>query len=91
MATKIETPPAKAWAQVADQALNVPNPGSPQMRRYYKMPTSGCKNVLNSIPLGSSLDSVQNWVATAAGALDNGLSGANFTPTNGEHWILNSY
>lgn len=48
MATHITTPPSKAWAQVADQALVVNN-NDVKMRRNYKLPTKNLNNVLSYI------------------------------------------
>ena len=91
MATTITTPPAKAWHQVTDQALNVPANGPAQMKRVYKLPISGCANIMNGIQLNAGISDVETWVRTSAGSLDTGISATNFTPQSGYHWILQSF
>lgn len=91
MATTITTPPAKAWHQVTDQALNVPASGPAQMKRVYKLPISGCQNIMNGIQLNSGITDVETWVASAAGSLDTGITATKFTPQSGYHWILQSF
>ena len=91
MATTITTPPAKAWHQVTDQALNVPANGPAQMKRVYKLPISGCANIMNGIQLNAGISDVETWVRSSAGSLDTGISSTNFTPQSGYHWILQSF
>ena len=61
------------------------------MKRVYKLPTSGCNNILNSIPRDSSISYVENWVRTAAGDIDDGLSSTIFQPVTDNRWVLASY
>lgn len=61
MATKINTPPNKAWAQVTDEALQC-TADETIMVRTYKLPTSCCTNILNQIKTGSSLELVEEWI-----------------------------
>lgn len=91
MATTIDTPPAKAWHQITDQALNITSNGPGQMKRVYKLPIKGCKDILNGIHIGDSPSSVDSWVATAAGSIDSGLSSTSFNPPQGNWWILQSF
>lgn len=92
MATSITTPPAKAWAQVADQALQLPSSGSSKMKRIYKMPSTACKNVLQHIHRGSSLSAVESWILTNAGDFDPGLSASSFDPPSQDVvWTLESF
>lgn len=90
MATKINTPPNKAWAQVTDEALQCTDKET-TMVRTYKLPTSCCTNILNQIKPGASIDLVETWINTAAGALDVGVTGAKFTPLTNQTWGLNRY
>ena len=91
MATTITTPPQKAWHQVTDQALNVPSSGPAQMKRVYKLPISGCANIMNGIQLNAGIADVESWVRSSAGSLDTGIAATNFTPQSGNHWILQSF
>ena len=92
MATHINTPPAQAWAQVTDQALQIPANGGPKMKRVYKLPTSACKDVLKHINTSTSLSAVESWISTTAGALDLGLSASSFSPpTANDTWKIESY
>ena len=90
MAQHITTPPNKAWAQVTDDALQCTS-DSTTMVRTYKLPTSCCTNIINSIKPGASLDLVENWIKAAAGSLDTGVTGAKFTPLTDQTWGLNRY
>lgn len=93
MATHIDTPPAKAWAQVTDEALNIPREGQPLMRRTYKVPTTACKGIINGIRRGSTIAAVETWLAQTAGSFNDALSGnAIFTPPlSVDSWVLDSY
>ena len=90
MARHITNPPLSAWAQVTDDALHCTS-DSTTMVRTYKLPTSCCTNILNSIKTGASLELVENWIRTAAGSLDAGVTGAKFTPLTNQTWGLNRY
>jgi hypothetical protein len=79
MAQYITNPPPSAWAQVTDDALQC-TADSTTMVRTYKLPTSCCTNILNSIKPGASLELVESWIRAAAGSLDAGVTGAKFTP-----------
>ena len=90
MAQHITTPPDKAWAQVTDDALQC-TADSTTMVRTYKLPTSCCANIINSIKPGASLELVEGWIRNAAGALDAGVTGSKFTPLTDQTWGLNRY
>lgn len=90
MATKINTPPQKAWAQVTDDALQC-TAKETTMVRTYKLPTSCCTNILNNLKPGASLELVEGWIRDAAGDLDAGVTGSKFTPLTDQTWGLNRY
>lgn len=79
-----------AWAQVTDDALQC-TANESTMVRTYKLPTSCCTNILNSIKPGASLNLVESWIRAAAGALDTGVTGAKFTPLTNKTWGLSRY
>ena len=91
MATHIDTPPNKSWVQVTDDALNCSKDAT-VMVRTYKLPTSKCGNILDYITLGMTPSAVEMWLASFVGSLDDGgVTGSNFTPSNGNSFGLNSY
>lgn len=90
MATRITTPPLSAWAQVTDDALQC-TANETTMVRTYKLPTSCCTDILNYIKPGASLELVEDWIRTTAGALDVGVTGSKFTPLTDNTWGLNRY
>lgn len=90
MANHITTPPSMAWAQVTDDALQC-SLDNTTMTRTYKLPTSCCTNIINSLKLNYSVDLVESWIETVAGDIDVGVTGAKFTPATDNTWGLKKY
>lgn len=94
MATHITTPPNKAWVQVRSQALTVPAQGGPKMKRIYKVPSTALKGILNYVKVGTTIQSVENHLASSAGSLIEGLSSNTIfdVPSSiSSDWVIDSY
>lgn len=92
MATHITTPPSKAWAQVADQALAV-NSNEIKMRRNYKLPTKNLKNILSYIQNGTTIHAVHTYLSSICENVDQGITETEWAlPLSADSaWLVDSY